>query len=105
MGCDYYTQIVLIIEYLDSDNIKKQIQEYEARHPRYCCIRIDDDLEEPPDELEMECAEYGKKVMYENNVWTCTETGKERVLQLCKKINVNAEQILTAYKVKTGWWR
>lgn len=99
MGCDYYTQIVLVIKYLDSENNEQELRDYDELKRNYCIYSGDPDLDEPVDELDMQCTSYGKKVMYEGNKWSCTQEGKQRIIDLCKGNNINLNAIVSAFKV------
>lgn len=104
MGCDYYTQIILRIEY-NKDGEKKVYDDEEERQPHYIWSGGDPDFEVPRNELEDTCSAYGTKVFYENRVWKCLAYGKERVLEICREQGIPEESLVYVYKFKTGWWR
>jgi len=108
MGCDYYTQVVLEVIYLDGDGKQQTMIEYEERQSHYIWDRsYDPDMEEPKstNDLEEAIKEYGKKILYENKTWKCTAHGRERVENLCASNKVPIDSIISASKYLSGWWR
>jgi hypothetical protein len=105
MGCDYYTQVVLTVVYLDADGKQQSLQKREQRQPRYSCSSHDPDTDEPINDLEEEINNYGTKILYENKTWKCTAHGRERVENLCASNKVPIDSMISASKYLSGWWR
>jgi len=100
MGCDYYTWPVVTVVYKKADGSDGLLREYEAREPRYY-MAYDPDLDNWYDEPERIAKDYGKKNLYENGIWNCTESGKMTVANLCFKYNVPIANVVKAYKSMT----
>ena len=107
MGCDYYTEICTCIVYKDESGNEQEFDTYEGRQSHYACRNpsADPDFVKPVDAVEEKCKEYGEKVLFENQIWTCTEYGKTRILELCKCRDINEADIIKVYKHMVGWWR
>ena len=109
MGCDYYTWIETVIEYRDTSGVLMTYidkPEYEQFKRNYVYEEsYDSDLEERPDQLSVDIAHYGKKVLYEDEIWSCTESGKRRSLYLCESQKIPVDRVVTVYKVMNGYWR
>jgi hypothetical protein len=109
MGCDYYTWIETVIEYRDTSGVLMTYidkPEYEQFKRNYVYEEsYDSDLEERPDQLSVDIAYYGKKILYEDEIWICTESGKQRILTVCSSQNIPIDRLETVYKVMNGYWR
>ncbi|NBR62349.1 MAG: hypothetical protein EBT86_12095 [Actinobacteria bacterium] len=105
MGCDYYTQICTRIIYRDDSGNEVEFDIDGPKEPGYCSSTSDPDLVEPKDEVHERCTEYGEKVLFENQTWTCTDYGKEHIQYICKKNNISEASLVKVYKFMCGWWR
>lgn len=105
MGCDYYTQVVLIVVYVDGDGNEQSLTEREEKQARYIWTSYDPDTEEPRNDLAENIKDYGTKILYENKTWKCTAHGRERVENLCASNKVPIDSLVSASKCLSGWWR
>jgi hypothetical protein len=110
MGCDYYTWIETVVEYRDTSGVlmtyidKPEFEQFKRNYV-YDDGCYDPDFEWPPNQLTVDIAYYGKKVLYENEIWLCIESGKQRILTLCYSQNIPIDRLETVYKVMNGYWR
>ncbi len=108
MGCDYYTQVVLEVIYLDADGKEQSVTKREERQPHYIWHKsYDPDMEEPKykNDLDEAIKDYGVKILYENKIWKCTAHGRERVENICASNKVPIGSVICAKKYLDGWWR
>lgn len=109
MGCDYYTWIETVVEYRNASGVlmtyndKPEFEDYKRNYVYE--ESYDSDLEEPRDQLALDIADYGKKVLYTNGTWSCTEHGKQRLTTLCTTKQIPLNSVVNIYKVMNGYWR
>ena len=114
MGCDYYTWVETVILWKDAQGKERHYKEkpgpenYERNYSFRDYGSYDPDLEEAPahdQELKDAIYSYGKKILFENGEWICTEVGKQRILQVCEEHKIPVESITVVYKKMNGYWR
>ncbi len=111
MGCDYYTWIETVIEWIDaSGNFntfidKPDFEQYNRHYDGYRAD-YDPDVEDPPKtNLEIEIENYGEIVLFENGTWLCKEAGKRRILQILNDNHIPIEGLRKVFKRMDGYHR
>jgi hypothetical protein len=110
MGCDYYTWVQTVVVYRTSAGSVRtfkpvvSMDEYD-RHYDYENDSRDSDFEEWIDMLEVRKKEYGKKVLFADGAWTCTQGGRSRIEHLCEKNEISVESLIEVYKILDGYRR
>lgn len=102
MVCDYYFWFETVIQYFDSEG---NVQSYiEGTIPRYGYNKYPRDRDfEYVIKLNDEIEAYGRKVMFENNVWYCLDTGKLRIQEICYKKKIPIHSVWCVFKFMNGY--
>lgn len=103
MGCDYYSWIDTVIEYIDLSGIQQSAIDSSEKEAKYIYYG-DSDFEKPYD-LNEEIESYGKRYLYENNTWLGLSFSKQRIQQFCTINNIPFDRLVSVFKVKNGYVR
>lgn len=114
MGCDYYTWIETVIQYVDSSNSQKEYVEKPDRDDYkrnydfscYSADKYDPDFDDPPQHpMYRDIESYGQKDMFINNTWVCKPHGKSTIEELCKDHNIPIDKLMRVFKRMDGFIR
>ena len=111
MGCDYYTQSELVIEYMDKNGTKNKITTNKHVERGYILSITNSDSD---DDFETQNIKYEnelkiridrntyKKILYENNFWISSSYEKRYSPDL-KFLCPNMKQLVKIYKNYSAW--
>lgn len=112
MGCDFYTYYALRIEYKKGDEVKvksEMIGETLERHYFWEIERRDEDFEELNDyyerchiekqqQIDVAMQKYETKFIFRNKTWLCTESAREKYINICKNYDISESDIISISK-------
>lgn len=114
MGCDYYTWVETVIQYVDDSNNqqeyieKPEFERYERNYD-YSCYgggSYDPDFEDPPEyPLYSDIKSYGEKDMFVNGSWVCKPHGKLGIETICEDQNIPFDKVTRVFKRMNGYIR
>ena len=102
MGCDYRIWIETVVQYRDISGIIQSFIEGEEPQRKYNQYNGDPDFDLPYS-LNDEIRDYGRKIMFENNVWFCLPAGKMRIQGICYERKISFDSLVSVFKFKNGY--
>jgi hypothetical protein len=112
MGCDYYTWVETVIQYVDASNNQQEyiekpaFDEYERNYADGYYSSYDPDFEDPPEyPMYSDIRRYGQKDMYINNTWICKPHGKSSIEAICEEQKIPIDKLTHVFKRMNGYLR
>lgn len=124
MGCDFCTQVYIVVEFLPVENAAPSqttcTRRYaddatgvEKHYVYWDSDERDGDFADLPksraegleERMAQIIAEYGRRVVLEDGVWTCTQRGRARITESILEVHHSSDRVVRVYKIKDGWIR